>query len=386
MEKDTQLYKDLRKHLDQSTGSFPETKSGVEISMLQDLFTPEQARIATQISTFNPESLKTIYKYVTKAGMSYSKEELRKKLDEMVQEGLLLSVYRGYKEKHYKNAGMTAGGILDLKVGRFTPELHRDFGAYMKERYAEVEAGADTGISMLRTIPVEKAIPLPDKSQVADYDSVRKLIEKAPGPLAIAKCACRLGKDDDGQPCTKSDLREWCMQIGSDHARQYVETGIGREITKDEAFEILAKAQELGFVLDPGNAQDPKEICMCCGDCCGFLGAMKKAPRPADQFKSNYYAVVNPEICIGCGHCVSRCQLDARTIVNGKAVINLDRCIGCGNCVANCKQKSSHLEPKATKLVPPKTRADLSMKIMSRRKGKWAVLKVKIKSFLRMRV
>lgn len=386
MSKNDKLYQDLRAHLDKSTGSFPTTESGVEIEMLKDLFNPEEARIAKEISTFNPESLDKIHKYVTKAGMSYTKEQLKKKLDQMVQDGTLLSVYHGYKEKHYKNAGMTAGGILDLKVGRMSPSLRTHFGAYMKERYGDVEAGADTGISMLRTIPVEKSLPVPEKARVATYDSVKQLIERAPGPLAIARCACRTGKDEMGDPCKKSNIREWCMQIGTDHARQYIETGIGRKITKEEAYEILAKAQELGFVLDPGNAQDPKEICICCGDCCGFLGAMKKAPRPADQFKSNYYAVVDPKLCIGCGYCVPRCQLDARTIKNGKAVIDINRCIGCGNCVANCKQKASHLEQKDTQMVPPKTRADLAMKIMSRRKGKLEVLKVKAKSKLGIRV
>jgi Na+-translocating ferredoxin:NAD+ oxidoreductase subunit B len=381
-----QVYRDLRTHLDSSQGSFPSTKSGVEISLLKRFFTPEEARIALEISVFNPQSLDQIYKYITKAGMSFSKEVLRKKLDHMVQKGTLLSVYVGYKEKRYKNAGMTAGGIIDLQVNRMTREMIADFEAYHKERFGAVEAGADTGISMLRTVPVEKALPPPDKAKVADYDSVKKLIEKAPGPLAIANCPCRTTKDFSGVHCSKSDIREWCMQIGPDHARQYIETGVGREISKKEAFEILAKGQELGFVLDPGNTQDPKEICMCCGDCCGFLGAMKKAPRPADQFKSNYYAVVDPAVCIGCGYCIPHCQLDARKIVNGKAVIDVNRCIGCGNCVANCKQKASHLEKKEVQLIPVKTREDLSMKIMSKRKGKWAVLKVKAKTRLGMRV
>jgi electron transport complex protein RnfB len=386
MDTENEIYRNLQRHLDNSPVSFPATKSGAEIRLLKRFFTPEEAKVAMQISTFKPESLKHIYQHAKKSGMPMSIEELQKILDQMVYKGTLLACYQGYKEKHYKNAGFTAGGIIDLQVDRMTKEMVEDFHAYMSEQFARVEAGADIGISQLRTIPVERSIPLPEKFKVGTYDSVRQLIENAPGPLAIATCPCRQTKDFSGQHCTKSDLREWCMQIGSDHARQYIDSGIGRQISKEEAFEILDNAMELGFVLDPGNSQEPKEICICCGDCCGFLGAMKKSPRPADRFQSNYYAVVDPELCKGCGLCVTRCQMDARTIVNGKAVIDLDRCIGCGNCVANCKAKASQLQKKEKELVPPKTRNALTMQIMAKRKGRWSVLKVKTKMLLGLRV
>jgi ferredoxin len=386
MDNDDKAYQDLRRHLDNSPVSFPVTKSGAEIRLLKRFFTPEEAMIATQISTFKPESLKNIYKHVRQSGISVSIEELQKKLDHMVYKGTILACYEGYKEKHYKNAGFTAGGIIDLQVDRMTKEIVDDFHAYMTEQFSAVEAGSDIGISQLRTIPVEKSIPLTEKFQVGTYDSVRQLIEKAPGPLAIASCTCRQTKDFSGQHCTKSDLREWCMQIGPDHARQYIEAGNGRQITKEEAFEILAKAQELGFVLDPGNSQEPKEICICCGDCCGFLGAMKKSPRPADRFQSNYYVKVDSTLCKGCGACIKRCQMDARILVEGKAVINLDCCIGCGNCVANCKAGASQLQKKGKELVPPKTREALAMNIMAKRKGKWSVIKVKTKKMLGLRV
>ena len=379
------VYRDLQRHLDNSPVSFPATKSGAEIRLLKRFFTPEEAKIAVQISTFKPEPIKRIYQHVKKSGISMSIEELQKKLDQMVDRGTLLAFTKEYKKKHYENAGFTAGGVIDLQVSRLTKELVDDFHAYHAERFSEVEAGVST-LSQLRTVPVQMNIPLPEKFEIASYDNVRLLIENAPGPIAVADCTCRRTKDFIGESCTKSDLREWCLQIGPDHARQYIETGVGRQITKEEAFEILTKAQELGFVLDPGNSQQPKEICICCGDCCGFLGAMKKSPRPADRFVSNFYAEVDPKLCKGCGVCVKRCQLDARTLVDGKATIDLDRCIGCGNCVVNCKASASRLKKKENELVPPKNRNDMLMTIMSRRVGKWNVLKVKMKMLLGLRV
>ena len=113
---------------------------------------------------------------------------------------------------------------------------------------------------------------------------------------------------------------------------------------------------------------------------------MKKSPRPADRFVSNYYVEVDPELCSGCGYCVPRCQMDARTIVDGKAVIDLDRCIGCGNCVANCKQYASLLRKKEYQHIPPKNINAMFMKILSFREGKWKAFKVRAKMMLGLRV
>ena len=385
MDRDDSIYRDLQRHLNNSPVSFPATESGAEIRLLKRFYAPEEARLAVQISTFKPESINLIHKHVTKSGISMSIEELQKMLDEMIYKGTVQAYSEAYKEKRYKNSGFTAGGVIDLQVSRLTKGMVDDFHAYMAEQFADVEAGTDT-LSQLRTVPVAQSIPLPEKFEVASYDNIRNLIDNAPGPIAVAECTCRRTRDFAGESCTKSDLREWCLQIGPDHARQYIEADIGRQITKEEAYDILAKAQELGFVLDPGNSQNPKEICICCGDCCGFLGAMKKSPRPADRFVSNYYVEVDPELCTGCGYCVPRCQMDARTIVDGKAIIDLDRCIGCGNCVANCKQHASLLRKKEYQYVPPKNINAMFMKILSLREGKWKVFKVRAKMMLGLRV
>ncbi len=68
---------------------------------------------------------------------------------------------------------------------------------------------------------------------------------------------------------------------------------------------------------------------------------------------TNFYAVVDSELCDGCGMCIEKCQMDARTMVDGIAVVNLDRCIGCGNCVVLCSSNASRLEKKEPEVVPP---------------------------------
>ena len=48
MNTESQVYRDLQKHLDRLPISYPSTESGVEIRILKHLFTPEEAKIALQ--------------------------------------------------------------------------------------------------------------------------------------------------------------------------------------------------------------------------------------------------------------------------------------------------------------------------------------------------
>lgn len=47
-------------------------------------------------------------------------------------------------------------------------------------------------------------------------------------------------------------------------------------------------------------------------------------------------AVVDREVCLACGGCVSVCPEDAITLVADKAVVDNKKCIGCGVCVKTC--------------------------------------------------
>ncbi|HEY98536.1 MAG TPA: 4Fe-4S binding protein [Dehalococcoidia bacterium] len=386
MSTETNIYRLLQEHLDKSPVGYPATKSGVDISLLVQLFTPEEAEIATHLSTIKLEPIKTIHRRVKKSGKDMSVDELQKKLDRMARKGTILVYREKFRERRYRNTGVTAGGIVDFQVDRLTRDLVDTFHRYHQEHFAEAETTGRIGIPQLRTIPVETSIRVPGKYKVSTFDDARYLVEHAPGPLSVANCVCRQTKDIQGESCRYSDIRETCIQIGPDHARQYADMGIGRYITKGEALAILDRARQAGFILQPENSRNPENICCCCGDCCGLLSAVKKAPRPADMYASNYYTEVDATLCKGCGTCVKRCQLEARTLVDGKAVVNLDRCIGCGNCVVTCESGASRMIQKEQKLVPPKDKDTMFMNILEKKIGRWDVFKLKLKMLLGIRV
>ena len=384
MDTESQIYRDLQKYLDRLPGGFPATESGVDIRLLKRLFTPEEAKIATQLS-MTPEPLKRIYNRVRKSGMSI--EELQQLLDQMLRKGTLVPSEEGYDEKHYSSAAFSAGGIYTVQVNRLSKDLINDYHQYMDETRGMQAGGKSVRGSLpLRTIPVEESIPLPEKYQVSSYDNVRKLIENAPGPIAVANCICRQSQGLLGESCTKTDLYEACLIIGPDHAKHYVDMGIGRYITKEETLDILEKAREAGLVLQPENSQRPEAICCCCGDCCVLLKMLTKFPRPADLYVTNYYAEVDPKLCSGCEECVERCQLEAMVMVDDVATINLDRCIGCGNCVAICPANAAQLKKKEDEWVPSKDKEAYNMWTLSNKVGKWNMLKIKTKMLLGLKV
>jgi electron transport complex protein RnfB len=386
MGSDDRIYRDLQEHLDRSPSGFPATESGADIRLLKHLLTTEEARIATMLSTMKAETVKRIHKRVRHEGMNISITELQKKLDHMVHKGTILTFSGSQGERLYKNVGVSAGGMIDFQVNRLTKDFIDDLDKYHEESFARMAKPHAAPVPQLRTIPVEKSIPVPDKKLVSNYDDVRHLVEQSPGPFSVANCICRQMKDMRNQNCRHSDMRETCLQIGPDHAKQYVEMGIARTITKEEVFQILEKAQEAGFILQPENSKKPQNICCCCGDCCGPLTAAKKSPHPSELYASNYYAVVDPELCTGDGTCVERCQMEARTLENGRIKVDLDRCIGCGNCVTTCKSGATRMVKKEKPLVPFRDKEATFERIMSRKLGSWGMFKLRIKMWLGMKV
>jgi Fe-S-cluster-containing hydrogenase component 2 len=382
MATDDRVYRDLRRYLDRLPGGFPEVASGLDIKLLQRFFTPPEASIAMQLS-MKPEPLKHIFRRVKKSGISL--EDLRFMLDGMMRKGTILTFAEGYRETHYANAEFGVGGVYNFQINRLSRDLVADWQQYQAERRAKARPGSGGGLP-LRTVPVEKSIPLPEKYRVSDYDSIRSLVENARGQIAVANCICRQTAEVMGSKCATTDLMETCLYVGPDHAKRHVDMGIGRYISKGEAFAILDKAQEAGLVIQPENSLRPEAICCCCGDCCVLLKMLVKHPRPVELYITNYYVEVDPALCTGCNVCVEKCQLNARVMVDGIAQVNLDRCIGCGNCVVLCPSGANKMRHKETEKIPPKDKTTVNMRALARKAGWRKMLNIRLKMMLGVKV
>jgi ferredoxin len=60
--------------------------------------------------------------------------------------------------------------------------------------------------------------------------------------------------------------------------------------------------------------------------------------------KPQWKALVDTELCVGCGTCESVCPVEAISI-EGQARIHIERCIGCGRCVQECPEGALSLQP-----------------------------------------
>jgi ferredoxin len=82
-------------------------------------------------------------------------------------------------------------------------------------------------------------------------------------------------------------------------------------------------------------------ICNCCSCCCGAMQAQRNGtPMIAS---SGYVAVVDGELCAGCGECADMCQFAAISVDDGLARVDGSACMGCGVCISHCPQEAISL-------------------------------------------
>ncbi|MFX0009772.1 MAG: indolepyruvate ferredoxin oxidoreductase subunit alpha, partial [Candidatus Hermodarchaeota archaeon] len=277
---------------------------------------------------------------------------------------LLNSFTPGFKDnvKKYASA-MLIVGIYEFQVDKLTKGFVNDFSEYVQEKWG-IES-AKIRIPQLRTIPV--GLTLEHGIEISRYDNIKQFVETSKGPYMVANCVCRQLKDIEGKPCSATSRREICLGFGY-VAQLYIENGCGHEITKEECIKILQQNEKEGLVFQTDNSKDGIIICSCCNCCCPGISGLKNSSYPGRITTSNYYAVVDPQLCIGCGLCVDKCPMLAILLENSTASINRDRCIGCSNCLIICEVKAIKLQKKVKEHIPFDSMEDLYAKILERRK------------------
>jgi len=330
------VHEKLRERLDMFPQGFPQTKSGVELEILENLFSIDEAEIALSLRPF-PEPLSTIAERTGR-----DEKELGETLYDMSKRGLILRFKESEEIIHYFLAPWVVG-VWEFQVNRLTADNIKLYEQYFEEGLVPLSKTKKVG--GFRVIPVEKEIQ--DNTEIQPYEKVSEIIDSQTR-FAVADCICRKEANMMGEGCDK--LLASCMSFGF-AADYYIENEFGREISKEEAKEILLKAEENGLVHCSSNhGADKIFICNCCGCCCKALAAITKYDNPGLIAKSNYYASVDSEICDGCETCIDRCQVDAIQIEDDVAVISMTKCIGCGLCVSTCPTESIsmiHKQPEA---------------------------------------
>ena len=346
------VFKQLAVHLDNLPGGFPATDSGVELKILNRLFSAKEAELAVGL-TMMPESPATI------AGrLDRNEDEVSPMLEIMAKKGLIYRVAKTGAKLY--SAAQFVVGIWEYHVNSLDKDLIREVNEYLPHLMKETWMKQET--KQLRVIPISKEIAA--GVTVMAYEVAEDIIRQQ-SKIVVSDCICRKEHEMMGKGCGKP--LEVCLSFGSG-AYYYEANELGRAISQEEAIEILNIGRDAGLVLQPGNSVKPTNICMCCGCCCQVLKNLNALDSPARAVHSNYYAMVVSENCIACEDCVDRCQMGAIT-VDETAVVDLERCIGCGLCVPNCPADAMVLLQKAEPLqyVPPGNVVETYMKIAQER-------------------
>ena len=348
----TDVYGKLAQHLDSLPAGYPSTESGVEMRILRQLFSPEEAQLATSL-TMMPEPVTGIA-----ARLDADEAQLAASLEAMAQKGLIFRIQK--KDDPLYSAAQFVVGIWEYHHNDLDEELIRDVNEYMPTLMKK--SWLSTKTKQLRVVPVAQSVSA--ETAVMPFEAAEEIINKQ-SKIIVAPCICRKEQKMIGNGCDKP--MEACLIFGGG-AYYYEKNGLGREIDKREALDILKAGVEAGLVLQPGNQQKSMNICMCCGCCCGVLKNLKTLDKPARMVHTNYFAQVDEELCTACETCVERCQMDAIT-VDETAQVDLDRCIGCGLCVTDCPTEAMMLKQKAAEshYVPPKNVFETYMKIAQER-------------------
>jgi len=336
---------------------FPKTQSGVELEILQHLFAPNEAEIMLHLRPF-PEKVAVIAERTGK-----DTAELGDTLYDMSKRGLILR-YRAPDDELYYFLIPWVVGIWEFQLNNLTQENIKLYEKYFEE--GMVPSQRNRNIGGFRVIPVEKEIE--GSTEIQPYEKVSQIIELHTR-FAVADCICRKEARMLGKGCDK--LLEACMSFGP-AADFYIENGLGREISKEEAKRILAKAEEDGLIHCSTNSAGNKAfICNCCGCCCKSLANATKYGNLQAVVRSNYYAAKDQETCTTCGTCVERCQVNAIRSEDDRTIIDRDRCIGCGLCASTCATESITMVRKSPQEASPIfTGSKALLQAMGRETGK----------------
>ena len=329
-------YEKLRAFLDSFPVGFRKTKSGVEIEILKRLFTEEEAKLATFL-TMRPERTRTIARRVGK-----DVTEMESKLESMAKKGLIFRSRRDNKTLY--NSAPFMIGLYEYSVNIIDKELAQLFKDYYYEAGLE-EIGA-SNVPGFKVIPLEETIQT--ETTLFPYQKLENSIRSA-RVISVADCVCRKEAHLLGEGCDHPI--ETCLSFGA-AAEYYIENGMGRKITPEEAIQIIKETDESGLVHAGANSKHLSNICNCCPCCCISMKGITQMGQDKQKFMNAIFeSIIEEELCIACGNCVERCPVKAIT-VEEVAKVDRDLCLGCGLCASVCQEEAISLKPRDDAIEP----------------------------------
>ncbi len=282
------------------------TPSDPEYKILDPVLTDEMAEIAMGLR---------VRHYVTAEEVAKKVKKPLDRVTEVLYELAQLGVCRFAKKDGVDKFNMPiwVPGIMEMMVGNKEmcekyPVIAECFEEYTRKRIAPLAPFVPVGQGMMRVIPVEMAIH--NDARRGTYEEIHRIVDNSYA-IAVTDCSCRRTRRLMGEGCGHLE-KDVCIFF-NESAEYHIRTGHGREIDREECYEILKRCEENGLVHEISNLDPPDgaaAICNCCGCSCFSLRIAQYFKTP-DVIRSNYVAEVDTEKCVACGLCVENCNLGA---------------------------------------------------------------------------
>jgi len=358
------IYEKLGEHLSRLGMGYPLEEDLIEI--LRENYTKLEAKVALAIPNnvipMEPVEVDEILK-----GVDLSREELVEILEHLDQKGLLFSRETKDGEKGYAllQVGFGFPQTFFWK-GEDTPharKMAKLMAKYFSRKVTE-EAYSGSETKPYRYIPVWRAIET-EKQAVLPQHMMEKVITEA-RLIAVAHCPCRVTYSMRGKGCDHPT--EVCMKF-NDLARFAIDKGIAKEITKEEAWDVIKLSEESGLVHFVDNAEgDVQHNCNCCGCACWNVGNIRRRKIPRDALMATYFLrETDEDECTSCGACVDVCPVDALELEDEFPRVDEEWCIGCGVCATVCPTRAAKMKLRSDRTgeLPATSFEDLHEKILA---------------------
>ena len=279
-----------------------------EYYCMADIVTDEEADIAIAAGLRKERTAQWL---ADKVGRTM--DEIQPSLDRLVYYGVFRRCKIDGTDEDSYFMQIFAPGILEMMVNNQEllhehPEVGRAFEEYTRLRMQSMGPILPDGYGLMRVIPVESAIEgIPG---VTDDERLSHYLDKY-DVFSVSPCSCRASRTSLGDGCGHL-AEDMCVQMGKG-AEHYIRTGRARQITREEALEIVKRAEENGLMHDIPNIEGAGEsaaICNCCACACfGLRAGLMFGAR--DAIRSNFVAEVDEAKCVACAQCVEVCPGNA---------------------------------------------------------------------------